>query len=100
MFDAVNPVQATSDLDALLGSLGSDGREFELLCRWFLENDPEFRAEYERDDVAVLGRAGLGWVFRSSPPLAIEGPDPIACLAPEQGKISILGISIDGGQHI
>ena len=54
----------------------------------------------QRHDVAVLRRGGLKWVFRSSPPLAIEDLDPIACLAPEQGKISILGIRIDGGQHI
>lgn len=53
----------------------------------------------ERDDIAVLGRAGLGWVFRSSPPLAIEGADPIACLGREQGKMSILGIRIDDGQQ-
>jgi predicted helicase len=37
-----------SRLDCLLGSLDRDGRAFELLCRWFLQNDPEFRAEYEQ----------------------------------------------------
>jgi len=44
----VHAVQALSPLDALLSSLDRDGREFELLARWFLENDPEFKAEYER----------------------------------------------------
>lgn len=53
----------------------------------------------KRDDIAVLGRGGLVWVFRSSPPLAIERDDPIACLVPEQGKTSIFGISVDGGKH-
>ena len=46
----------------------------------------------QRDDIAVLRRGGLAWVCRSSPPLAIEGLDPIAWLAAEQGKIFILGI--------
>ena len=31
----------------LLASLDRQGRGFELLCRWFLQNDPEFRAEYK-----------------------------------------------------
>jgi len=35
-------------LDGLLASLDRDGRGFEVLCRWFLENDPEWKAEYER----------------------------------------------------
>jgi predicted helicase len=47
-FASVHAVEALSPLDALLGSLDRDGRGFELLCRWFLENDPEFQAEYER----------------------------------------------------
>ncbi len=36
-----------SSLDRLLASLDRQGRDFELLCRWFLENDPEFRADYK-----------------------------------------------------
>jgi superfamily II DNA or RNA helicase len=44
----VHAVNTLSPLEALLSSLERDGRGFELLCRWFLENDPEFRAEYER----------------------------------------------------
>jgi hypothetical protein len=46
----------------------------------------------ERDDIAVLRRDGLVWIYRSSPPLAIERDNPIACLALKQGKTSILGI--------
>lgn len=41
-------VGSASRLGGLLASFGRDGREFELLCRWFLENDPEFQAEYEQ----------------------------------------------------
>ncbi len=48
MFVGVHAVNTLSPLEALLASLERDGRGFELLCRWFLENDPEFRAEYEK----------------------------------------------------
>ena len=41
-------VVSISRLDGLLASFRPDGREFELLCRWFLENDPEFQADYEK----------------------------------------------------
>ncbi|MGH2865409.1 MAG: DEAD/DEAH box helicase family protein, partial [Solirubrobacteraceae bacterium] len=36
-----------SSFDRLLASLDRQGRGFELLCRWLLQNDPEFRAEYK-----------------------------------------------------
>jgi superfamily II DNA or RNA helicase len=32
----------------MLASLSRDGRGFEVLCRWFLQSDPEFAAEYEQ----------------------------------------------------
>jgi predicted helicase len=41
-------VQQLSPLDGLLATLDREGRGFELLCRWFLQSDPEFRAEYEQ----------------------------------------------------
>lgn len=44
----MNVVQELSSLDGLLASLDREGRGFEVLCRWFLQNDPEFRAEYEQ----------------------------------------------------
>jgi superfamily II DNA or RNA helicase len=44
----MSTVLELSSLDRLLASLDSEGRGFELLCRWFLQNDPEFRAEYEQ----------------------------------------------------
>lgn len=44
----MSTVLELSSLDRLLASLDSGGRGFELLCRWFLQSDPEFRAEYER----------------------------------------------------
>lgn len=44
----MHDVNTLSPLEALLGSVERDGRGFELLCRWFLENDPEFQTEYER----------------------------------------------------
>ena len=47
-FASVHAVNTLSPLESLLGLLERDGRGFEVLCRWFLENDPEFRAEYER----------------------------------------------------
>ena len=47
-FVSVHAVNTLSPLESLLGLLERDGRGFEVLCRWFLENDPEFRAEYER----------------------------------------------------
>lgn len=47
MFDTVSTVEELSTLKRLLDLLDRDGREFELLCRWFLQNDPEFAAEYE-----------------------------------------------------
>lgn len=40
--------EALVSLDDLLTSLDREGRGFELLCRWFLENDPEFAAEYRK----------------------------------------------------
>jgi superfamily II DNA or RNA helicase len=42
----VSSVLAPSSLDRLLASLDPAGREFEVLCKWFLENDQEFAAEY------------------------------------------------------
>ncbi|HEX4483691.1 MAG TPA: DEAD/DEAH box helicase family protein, partial [Solirubrobacteraceae bacterium] len=42
------PIKTLTPLDDLLTSLDREGRGFELLCRWFLQNDPEFRAEYEQ----------------------------------------------------
>lgn len=47
MFDVMSTAQDLPMLDRLLDALGRDGREFELLCRWFLQNDPEFAAEYQ-----------------------------------------------------
>ncbi len=44
----MSTVLELSSLDRLLASLDGSGRGFELLCRWFLQSDPEFRAEYER----------------------------------------------------
>jgi superfamily II DNA or RNA helicase len=44
----VSTVLELSSLDRLLALLDGSGRGFELLCRWFLQSDPEFRAEYER----------------------------------------------------
>jgi superfamily II DNA or RNA helicase len=41
-------VQQLSSLDELLATLDQEGRGFELLCRWFLQSDPEFSAEYEQ----------------------------------------------------
>jgi superfamily II DNA or RNA helicase len=42
----MSSVLAPSPLDRLLTSLDPRGREFEVLCQWFLRNDPEFAAEY------------------------------------------------------
>jgi superfamily II DNA or RNA helicase len=42
----MSSVLARSPHDRLLTSLDPRGREFELLCQWFLRNDPEFAAEY------------------------------------------------------
>src|ERR1700733_494812 len=47
MFDAVSTLEELSTLERLLHSLRRGGRGFELLCRLFLQNDPEFTAEYE-----------------------------------------------------
>jgi superfamily II DNA or RNA helicase len=44
----VSVVPEPSPLELLLSSLDREGRGFEVLCRWFLQNDPEFRAEYEQ----------------------------------------------------
>jgi len=44
----VSTVLELAPLDRLLASLDRQGRGFELLCRWFLQNDPEFRAEYKQ----------------------------------------------------
>lgn len=37
-----------NNLDALLDSLGSDGKEFELLCKWYLENEPLWKSIFRR----------------------------------------------------
>jgi superfamily II DNA or RNA helicase len=42
----MSTVLELAPLDRLLTSLDRQGRGFELLCRWFLQNDPEFKAEY------------------------------------------------------
>jgi len=44
----VSVMQQLSPLDDLLAGFDRDGRGFELLCRWFLQNEPEFRAEYDQ----------------------------------------------------
>jgi superfamily II DNA or RNA helicase len=41
-------VEELSSLDRLLASFDHEGRAFEVLCRWFLQNEPEFMAEYEQ----------------------------------------------------
>ena len=41
-----------SSIDKLFSSLSPDihrrGRQFEHICKWFLENDPEFKLEIKR----------------------------------------------------
>ena len=37
---------AETSLESLLDTLSRDGKDFERLCKWFLQNDPESRAEY------------------------------------------------------
>ncbi|MFZ2052498.1 MAG: hypothetical protein WB698_05610 [Solirubrobacteraceae bacterium] len=66
MFDAVSTVEELSTLERLLDSLNRDGREFELLCRWFLQNDPEFAAEYETYGYGVSGLSDGGPIVGST----------------------------------
>lgn len=41
-------IAASADqLDRLLPMLGRDGREFELLCKWFLLSDPAWKQQFE-----------------------------------------------------
>jgi len=35
-------------LDTLLNSLGSDGKDFELLCKWYLENEPLWKSIFRK----------------------------------------------------
>lgn len=35
-------------LDALLESLGRDGKDFELLCKWYLENEPLWKSNFKK----------------------------------------------------
>lgn len=88
-------------LDALLHSLSPDGRDFERLCKWLLENLPEYRARLERVwswrdwpgsdgrpdagiDLVAQERAGGLWAIQAkqySPAYAIKKADVDSFLA-------------------
>jgi hypothetical protein len=51
-------------LDGLLSSLRPGGRDFERLCKWALENVPEYRQRLRQvwlwDDALILGHPVRG----------------------------------------
>jgi hypothetical protein len=46
-----------NSLDALLDSLGADGKDFELLCKWYLENEPLWKSIFKKVALGRLARA-------------------------------------------